>query len=116
MKWHDGQPFTAADAKFSYDLYMNPETGTPRAGTLNEHIASVVAKDPQTVVFTLKDVIKYVQNSIKLTTKPHPRKLANSFFPKNSRIPKFFPESFRMVNQILVSNRHKLFTPKDVTK
>ncbi len=57
VKWHDGQPFTADDVKFSYDLYMNPKTGTPRAGTLNEHIASVAVKDPQTVVFTLKDVI-----------------------------------------------------------
>ncbi len=57
VKWHDGQPFSADDVKFSYDLYMDPKTGTPRAGTLNEHIASVVVKDPQTVVFTLKDVI-----------------------------------------------------------
>ena len=57
VKWHDGQPFTADDVKFSYDLYMDPKTGTPRAGTLNEHIASVAVKDPQTVVFTLKDVI-----------------------------------------------------------
>jgi len=57
IKWHDGQPFTADDVKFSYDLYMNPKTGTSRAGTLNERIASVAVKDPQTVVFTLKDVI-----------------------------------------------------------
>ena len=57
VKWHDGQPFTADDVKFSYDLYMDPKTGTPRAGTLNQHIASVDVKDPQTVVFTLKDVI-----------------------------------------------------------
>jgi peptide/nickel transport system substrate-binding protein len=57
VKWHDGQPFTADDVKFSYDLYMNPASGTSRAGTLNQHIASVDVKDPQTVVFTLKDVI-----------------------------------------------------------
>ncbi|MGI8854344.1 MAG: peptide-binding protein [Thermomicrobiales bacterium] len=57
VKWHDGQPFSADDVKFSYDLYMDPKTGTPRAGTLNEHIASVTVKDPQTVVFVLKDVI-----------------------------------------------------------
>jgi peptide/nickel transport system substrate-binding protein len=57
VKWHDGQPFTADDVKFSYDLYMNPASGTSRAGTLNQHIATVDVKDPQTVVFTLKDVI-----------------------------------------------------------
>src|SRR4051794_37253976 len=43
VKWHDGQPFTADDAKFSYDLYMNPDTGTPRAGTLKDRIATVEA-------------------------------------------------------------------------
>jgi peptide/nickel transport system substrate-binding protein len=57
VKWHDGQPFTAADAKFSYDLYMNPETGTPRAGTLKDRIATIEAKDNTTLVITLKDVV-----------------------------------------------------------
>jgi len=56
VKWHDGRPFTADDVKFSYDLYMNPDTGTPRAGELNQRIASVTVTDPQTVVFVLKDV------------------------------------------------------------
>ncbi len=57
VKWHDGQPFTADDVKFSYEAYLNPDTGTPRAGTLKDRIASIDVKDPQTVVFTLKDVI-----------------------------------------------------------
>jgi len=57
VKWHDGQPFTADDVKFSYDAYMNSDTGTARAGTLKERIASVEVRDPQTVVFTLKDIV-----------------------------------------------------------
>lgn len=57
VKWHDGEPFTAEDAKFSYDLYMNSETGTPRAGTLNTRIETVEAKDATTLVITLKDVV-----------------------------------------------------------
>jgi peptide/nickel transport system substrate-binding protein len=57
VKWHDGAPFTAQDVKFSYDLYMNPDTGTPRAGTLSERIASIEAPDDTTVVITLKDVV-----------------------------------------------------------
>jgi peptide/nickel transport system substrate-binding protein len=57
VKWHDGQPFTAADAKFSYDLYMNSETGTPRAGTLKDRIATIEAKDNTTLVITLKAVV-----------------------------------------------------------
>ncbi len=57
VKWHDGQPFTADDIKFTYDSYMNADTGSQRAGTLNQDIASIEVKDPQTVVFTLKDVV-----------------------------------------------------------
>jgi peptide/nickel transport system substrate-binding protein len=57
VKWHDGQPFSADDVKFSYDLYMDAKSGTPRAGTLTKHIEKIEVKDPQTVVFTLKDVI-----------------------------------------------------------
>jgi peptide/nickel transport system substrate-binding protein len=49
--------FTAADAKFSYDLYMNSETGTPRAGTLKDRIAAIEAKDNTTLVITLKAVV-----------------------------------------------------------
>jgi peptide/nickel transport system substrate-binding protein len=56
VTWHDGHPFSADDVKFSYDLYMNPKSGTPRAGALNQHIAAVTVKDPSTVVFTLKEV------------------------------------------------------------
>jgi len=57
VKWHDGQPFTADDVKFSYDGYMNGETGSQRAGVLNQRVAKVEVKDPMTVVFTLKDVV-----------------------------------------------------------
>ena len=57
VMWHDGEPFTAEDAKFSYDLYMNSETGTPRAGTLKERIASIEATNPTTLVITLLDVV-----------------------------------------------------------
>jgi peptide/nickel transport system substrate-binding protein len=57
VRWHDGQPFTADDVKFSYDLYMNPESGSTRAAGLSQNIASVTARDPQTVVFALKDVV-----------------------------------------------------------
>ncbi len=57
VKWHDGQPFTADDVKFTYDLLMNAKSGTTRASGLMDHIASVDVKDPLTVVFALKDII-----------------------------------------------------------
>ncbi len=57
VTFHDGQPLTADDVKFTYDLLMDSKSGTTRATSLNDHIASVTVKGPQTVVFALKDVI-----------------------------------------------------------
>ena len=57
VKWHDGSPFTADDVKFSYDMYMTPETGSQRAGSLKDRVASIDVKDANTVVFNMKDVV-----------------------------------------------------------
>lgn len=54
VKWHDGQPFSAADAKFTYDLFLNPDTNSPRTSTLAGAIKSVSAPDDGHLVFTLK--------------------------------------------------------------
>ncbi|MGI8854345.1 MAG: ABC transporter substrate-binding protein, partial [Thermomicrobiales bacterium] len=82
VKWHDGQPFSADDVKFSYDLYMNKDTGTARAGELGDRVASVDAKDANTVVFTLKDVVApfLVSNAIYRIV---PKHILGSVAPKD---------------------------------
>lgn len=52
--FHDGQPFTSADVKFTFDFMMNPPEGAVimRTGPL-EVIAGIDAPDPLTVIFTL---------------------------------------------------------------
>ncbi|HEU5424996.1 MAG TPA: ABC transporter substrate-binding protein, partial [Nitrolancea sp.] len=54
IKWHDGQPFSADDVKFTYDLFLNPEANSPRTSTLAERIAKVETNDPAHVTVTLK--------------------------------------------------------------
>ncbi len=54
VTWHDGEPFTANDVAFSYQLYMNPDTTGPWSGDLNRKIESVTAIDDETVEFKLK--------------------------------------------------------------
>ena len=52
VKWHDGQPFTAQDVKFTLDLYRNPDSGsifTPRL----ENVASVKTSGAHGVIITL---------------------------------------------------------------
>ena len=51
-KWHDGEPFTAEDVKFTIDLAKNDKTGSVFAARLGA-IASVEAPDEHTVVITL---------------------------------------------------------------
>ena len=48
VKWHDGQPFTADDVKFSMERQKDPATGSPNAYMYSE-VAEVTAVDPATV-------------------------------------------------------------------
>ncbi|PLY02673.1 MAG: peptide-binding protein [Desulfuromonas sp.] len=49
VKWHDGTPFTSADVKFNYELYIDPNTPTSYAEAFKQ-VASVETPDPYTFV------------------------------------------------------------------
>jgi len=50
--WHDGEPFTSADVKFTFDLAMNAESGSIFAARLSD-VVSVETPDENTAVVTL---------------------------------------------------------------
>jgi peptide/nickel transport system substrate-binding protein len=52
VTWHDGQPLTAEDVKFTFDTILNPDVNASFRGPVSS-IASVDVVDPQTVVFNL---------------------------------------------------------------
>ena len=55
MKWHDGQPFSSADVKATFDRILNPDFKSPKCGaSLKPMVASVEAVDANTVEFRLK--------------------------------------------------------------
>lgn len=70
VKWHDGEPFTAKDAVFSFNAYANPKVGSRwstkvadilgydefQSGTADS-LVGVQALDDKTVRFELKDAI-----------------------------------------------------------
>lgn len=59
LKWSDGQPLTADDVVFTYQLAYDPkykDVASPRRGDLSKYIASVTAPDPQTVVIQTTQV------------------------------------------------------------
>ena len=55
VKWHDGQPFSAADVKATFDRVLNPDFKSPRCGSmLKPMVAGVEVLDTHTVQFHLK--------------------------------------------------------------
>jgi peptide/nickel transport system substrate-binding protein len=53
VTWHDGEPLTADDVKFTFDAVLNPEITARFSGNISS-VESVEVVDPQTVVFNLK--------------------------------------------------------------
>jgi len=51
--FHNGEPFTSADVKYSFERILNPKTASGYAG-LYKQIESIDATDPTVVVFHLK--------------------------------------------------------------
>jgi peptide/nickel transport system substrate-binding protein len=50
--WHDGEPFTSADVKFTFELAMNAESGSIFAARL-ANVVSVETPDDKTAIVTL---------------------------------------------------------------
>ena len=53
VTWHDGEPLTADDVKFTFDAVLDPEVTARFSGPISS-VESVEVVDPQTVVFNLK--------------------------------------------------------------
>lgn len=53
VTWHDGQPFTARDVAFTFDLIMNERTRSPRYSRVVERVVAVEALDDDTVEFRM---------------------------------------------------------------
>jgi peptide/nickel transport system substrate-binding protein len=49
-RWHDGQPVTADDVRFTWQLYSDPANGSPFASSI-ESVDSVTVRDNLTAVF-----------------------------------------------------------------
>ncbi len=55
VKFSDGEPFTADDVAFSFDLIMNEAIDAPQLRAYYNKISSVAAIDKHTVVFTFSE-------------------------------------------------------------
>lgn len=52
VKWHDGEPFTAEDVKFTIEAIMNPENGSENAPNY-EDVKEINVIDEHTIAFKL---------------------------------------------------------------
>lgn len=55
VKWSDGQPFTAEDVKYSYDVYSEGRFLGPALKSYLDDLQEVKVLDPKTVEFTFKE-------------------------------------------------------------
>ncbi len=55
VRWHDGQPVTSADVKFTYDAIMNPKNTIDTRYPYEDYIESVETPDDYTVVIHFKE-------------------------------------------------------------
>jgi peptide/nickel transport system substrate-binding protein len=63
IKFHDGQPLTAKDIKFSYDLYKTHED-FPYINAYTTYIESTEAPDDHTIVLTLSEAIPNLESQL----------------------------------------------------
>ncbi len=63
IKFHDGQPMTAKDIKFSYDLYKGHED-FPYINSYTTYIESTEAPDDTTIVITLSEAIPNIESQL----------------------------------------------------
>ena len=54
VKWHDGQPVTAKDVKFTFDIAKQPKSASLLASAFLNQVRSAVVRDPRTIHFTFE--------------------------------------------------------------
>lgn len=69
-KWSDGQPVTADDVKFTFDLIRNPDTGAPGISMFDK-VDTVKKIDDHTVQITLKQVYAPFQYTLQSAVVPY---------------------------------------------
>ncbi|MGO8868309.1 MAG: ABC transporter substrate-binding protein [Alphaproteobacteria bacterium] len=68
VKWHDGQPFTSADVKFSIEKIVKPMH--PRGNIYFKHLVAVEAPDALTAVFKLDKAVPFFLKAFQPTEAP----------------------------------------------
>jgi peptide/nickel transport system substrate-binding protein len=63
IKWHDGQPLTARDVAFSYNLYKSHED-FPTMNSYTTSFDKIEAPDDTTVVLTLSQLIPSIESKL----------------------------------------------------
>jgi peptide/nickel transport system substrate-binding protein len=63
VTWHDGEPLTAEDIAFSYNLYQKTE-GFPFLPVYTSYFESVEAPDATTVIITLSEAIPNMESQL----------------------------------------------------
>lgn len=81
--WHDGAPFTSADVKYTYELYIDPEIPTAYAEAFSQ-VTRVETPDPH--IFVVHYETPYAPALVSWATAVHPRHLLEGTDVTRSRL------------------------------
>ncbi|HEX8242787.1 MAG TPA: ABC transporter substrate-binding protein, partial [Longimicrobium sp.] len=102
LKWSDGQPLTAADVVYTYQMMANPAVASPRQGDV-EQIDSVTAENDSTVVIHYKR--RYADIMFSTAANIVPRHVYQDAAPGSIRT---HPALNDPVNRLVVSGAFKV--------
>jgi peptide/nickel transport system substrate-binding protein len=69
IRFHDGEPLTSRDVKYTYDYMRDPDKGSPNLGVL-ANVTAVEAPEPDKVIFRLEEPFASFLNNLTLGIVP----------------------------------------------
>jgi peptide/nickel transport system substrate-binding protein len=107
LKWNDGQPMTADDVVFTYNLMYSPDTNdfvSRYRASLEGFVQSVTATDPQTVVFKFSQILaNFVDTHCRYGILP--KHVLGSVTPKALNTHDFFTKGPTVVSGVFKFNK-----------
>jgi ABC-type transport system substrate-binding protein len=98
VQWHDGQPFTAADVKFTFEQVLLKFHARTKA-SLGEALAAIDTPDAWTVVFRFTRPYAPLLQQLDVTEAPIPAPFTNAAAYRNPRVDALLEQAGRTVER-----------------
>ncbi|MFN4089561.1 MAG: ABC transporter substrate-binding protein [Alphaproteobacteria bacterium] len=122
VKFHNGDPFTSEDVRFSWQRSNDPDIRNPRAGIVTRNIKDVEVVDPLTVRFHLGKpdaaLLENLGEYFYMVPKAYTESIGNDEFGRRSVGTGPYKFVSRRINEVIELEAHKDYwgTPPDIDR